>query len=467
MAEAGTFNPDVQEGQPANFMYWSRPIEQPKANQSQETLLKGTGSVFDKGAATAVKVQEMNIDQQVDEGVDKYRDAATQRLKTAYEDVSGKQYGVLPESPLGGTDAPARLQDRLKGLDTLDAAKQSGKYSETYLYSQYASLAKDIRGKYPGFRDYIDERFKRSTGVDPANAVVAKMQQDINSYFTNKADAGKHIATEVDNYIMKGGDDLQVHRDRALYDQGKITAQQLRDSLGRANAFDYNLNKMKAQGEAVKMDADTKKINARSAAGYILDKLQGDFVSNYHLPGQEFSAAQLQENLRKASTDTQTKQKYGELLSQYETVARQQFEKKLRETGPDGRSIADDLGGPDEVKKQIDDSMTFFATNRKWMEDEKFGPVAAAANAVKAKTDDIWKDVSQTDIGTHMLMTSKIMKDNPEFGHIIVSQMNDAYPNAPQQLRALITDQHLRLLSGLSPLSGQPIDPAHPQAARI
>jgi len=60
-----------------------------------------------------------------------------------------------------------------------------GKVNDTQYTMQVNSLLKQLRTQYPGFKDYIDTEMKSYSGIDPANAVMKNLLEDINHNATN------------------------------------------------------------------------------------------------------------------------------------------------------------------------------------------------------------------------------------------------------------------------------------------
>lgn len=194
-----SFNPAVQPTQDPNWLGWSKPITQPEGDKSAGVALSEAGSLLGEGLKTADFFVKSGIQDQIIAGVDKERDAYTSTLAATNDAVhSGTQ--VAQAAGTTTTDAtplnllsipadkplPSQLGNLSSTLSTLDGAKANGKLSETAYYGRLDALAKDLRSRYPGYRDYIDNEFKSVSGVDTANKYLSGMISDINSFATNQ-----------------------------------------------------------------------------------------------------------------------------------------------------------------------------------------------------------------------------------------------------------------------------------------
>lgn len=198
------FNPDVQQVGEQNYLGWSKSIQTPEANKSKALMLSGAGEVVESGAKAADLLMESHVTRQAYEQGSALRDQEIGLLENTLGIVRTQQQsdpkspGYAPSDNILSTNTDARpVPDSLKGLprlaQTMQAAKGSGKFSETEYKGRVDTLAKDLRSQYPGYRHYIDTALQRATGVDAANAYVSGLLGDLNS-FVGKKDAEKEKA---------------------------------------------------------------------------------------------------------------------------------------------------------------------------------------------------------------------------------------------------------------------------------
>ena len=176
--EESPFNPEPQTEQPGNYIYWSRPITEPKANVSSEIALKGAGQAIKGGTELGIAGEENSIRNDIYQKTDQLNDQYIQRLSQADSLIGGDN--KIDQPPKTGP------MQRLPGsLETLTAARDNGKMSETYYYQQIYNMAKQMRSQNPMFRDYIDNQFSRITKEQPANDLIKSLTGDINAYAAN------------------------------------------------------------------------------------------------------------------------------------------------------------------------------------------------------------------------------------------------------------------------------------------
>jgi hypothetical protein len=194
------FNPNVQQVADPNYMGYTKVVEGPPPNKAGAMRLGVLGDALEgtvKLADTAVKKQ---IDIDIHKQVDEQRDAYTSGLEKARAEQQG---GIIAQAPgnlmdsNASMDAPPALDKTLDGIQTLAAARQAGKINDTYYTQQLNSIAKNVRNQYPGYRDYIDEKVKSATGMDPANAYYKNIMQDINASMAGKKEAADKVLNQL------------------------------------------------------------------------------------------------------------------------------------------------------------------------------------------------------------------------------------------------------------------------------
>lgn len=86
---------------------------------------------------------------------------------------------------------PAELKKSGSALQNLQTALEQGKISDTYYYGQLVSLTKQMRSKYPGYEQYVDETIQSVTGVRPANAYRSALMNEISDQQNAASDQAK------------------------------------------------------------------------------------------------------------------------------------------------------------------------------------------------------------------------------------------------------------------------------------
>src|SRR5579872_3501006 len=85
------------------------------------------------------------------------------------------------------TSAPSAVTQGLSGVERLaNAREQGGKFRTTSFDADIDRSLKDLRAKWPGYRDYIDQEASRIVGYNPANKLVSDKLAQLNELTTNK-----------------------------------------------------------------------------------------------------------------------------------------------------------------------------------------------------------------------------------------------------------------------------------------
>lgn len=202
-----------QADAPDTPYFWSKPTSEPKPDISGEIKGKAIGGALNEGASALKEgvqgitaAYEKGIQNSIYAAVDPVRDDYMAKLHTADQALRDKD---VPD-PLG-RDAPRDVKGLPRALDTLDNARANGKLSQTDYDARLNALAKEIRSKYPGFRQYVDEEFKRVTGRDSANQYIRSVIGDIDSFI-----AGKQAKRDsLETHLMTNG--LKYHGFDVIY----------------------------------------------------------------------------------------------------------------------------------------------------------------------------------------------------------------------------------------------------------
>lgn len=158
--------------------------------QGQAVAEKGYGDLFagivgigDFMAKAGVHMVKKDIEDQVYEVANKERLAFTAELEKI---KAGGGKGILDANAEMGEETPQEISDLPDTLGTLQSARNAGKLSKTDYQGRLLEAAKDLRNRYPGFKQEIDHEFTKVTGVNPANAVITGLINDINRANSNQ-----------------------------------------------------------------------------------------------------------------------------------------------------------------------------------------------------------------------------------------------------------------------------------------
>lgn len=205
------FNPDVPQPNAPTYFSLSQPISEMRGDMSTGVALSGAGDILKSSLSAADTVVKSVIDQKIHEGADLNRNAYTGALEQAVGIPLDQRLGTTPDQVVPPTQVadntlipgsvakpvPASLEQAVgQPLQLTGQMALSGSKGALGLYynSNLALMAKDLRGQFPGYRDYIDRKIEQVTGENPANAYYKNLQAIISDAIThNKTDTTKGL----------------------------------------------------------------------------------------------------------------------------------------------------------------------------------------------------------------------------------------------------------------------------------
>jgi GH24 family phage-related lysozyme (muramidase) len=192
------FNPETGVGNP-NFLEYSRGSIPDRSagmklegkgdalrakgalKQGQGNVLEGLGDVFKMGLEVGDRYVKDNIRKDVE----------------SIDAESNDFWGVDSAMQVAGVEAPRRgtaqplpddLMYRREQLGLLKGAFESGRLTSSHFYGRLAMAVKELRQKYPGYRQEVDDIVADVTGLNPANALRNQLLQDWESASKENAD---------------------------------------------------------------------------------------------------------------------------------------------------------------------------------------------------------------------------------------------------------------------------------------
>lgn len=413
-----TFNPDVPNIEPKEYLRVPQGIRQPESSKSTAYALEGAGKVIEEGAKAADWYVKGVIDDQIHAGVDTIRDKYTSDLQNVYDKfhtaaatqstssaAATTQPGQIPGSAptvpadkfsiLGSSNepnVPGELRNLPSMLGSLDAAKASGKYSKTYLDAQYDTLAKDFRSRYPGYRDYIDQKFESTTGSNPANARITSMLSDINSFVTQRNAQNQHIDNIISGLAKEGNIPMSnLYAKRA---SGNIDNAADMRAVAENQAWKYQFEKNRLIFGDYKNNQEMQTMWAKRAMPETAHGLSGQYVSNMVIADPTTGKARnLTEYLDKVLTgkekapDNIQAEQMAKLIEanamQYEAEVRKHFNSIEPNSKQPYRAIA----GDDETEKFIKSGREPFKTLQDAVFKGDFTLASSTANLIKHRGD--------------------------------------------------------------------------------
>lgn len=370
------FNPQVPGTSDPNYLGLSKSISQPQSDESTAYLLKGIGDNLGLGIKAADTVIKKTIDENLYSQIDEARDTYTSRLWQVRDSKANAQPDIVGGTAVdgmefsgqkrssAGTAPQGELPMPLQNLDTvvnnLQGALGAGKISNVYYHSRLNTIAKDMRSQYPGYREYIDEKISSITGINPANAQIQSLLQDINRLQTGADKDYNRAMASLDRLNDLGVPFANVEMAR-LRQAGNNP-----EAIAKAEAFvneqqmrKYELDRRKAEREDFKGSQEEKAYKDRQDATYIISDVANNYLKNIRASSGLTSVDEIRQRLFEHETGKNVMSgeeatKLGVLMQTYLTQAKDQVAAQFRQRRADGTSLEASLGGPKAAAEFID-----------------------------------------------------------------------------------------------------------------
>jgi len=442
------FNPDVPDVQSQpNFRTDSQSISQKEGDKSLGVALKGFGDVFEQG----VKLYDETVKSFIkDEAINKasiIRDTRIAELETQTgrpspsEAITGE--GNAPTSersliPLG-KPLPAELATLPQRAAQLKGARDNGKISPSDYWSRQSALATSLRSKYgPAYYDYVDQQISKITGVDPANAYIKSLTEDINATLTAKdVNRAKDIALIDANLEFPG-----IAQLRGKYDRGEISSAELRLEVGKFQVQkeqyaqeERERNQFKGSREQAKLIAiDHATVMAAQEAHNLIHSMtvvsgetigqQADKLRNGQLKGEEIIA-------------------FGNMVQGQKSLYIKQMVAKYNKEG-----LTTKLGGQEEANKLINAAAIEFDTISKSIFDKDFGVAEYNKRAYETVVNDKkYQLIKSKDLGAFVALQETLKGHSPEFASKVIDRLILSQPNLLSAIKLYVDNDVLKILT--------------------
>lgn len=445
------FNPDVPQGRDGmpNYFRYSEPVSDIQADKSKGIALAGAGTAIEGAAELAKTTAHDIINKDVRETVEPIRDDFTKQL----EAVRAAQNNIVPNAvqttsgnSVGGTAAsfaqaptPPAIDSGLSKVQSIQDAFTNGKINDTYYDQRLKTGVTELRSRYPGFVDYIDQKVSSITGVNPANAYITNLMQDINHAVSSKkteADKVLDIArTKGINYdkgyqMYQGLKNGTVSEDKYMewYGEENVKDTQRERALG-----DLNLKAKAGQdveGEAKKVLSD-----------HISSRISSDFNGMISINGLNSPVAildfmrQAEENPGKF-TGPQYEEFAAKMIAHQNTLRTQ----LALETNRNG--LTNKVGGSAARDAELDSQMKIYDFLKGVKDANGFGVAMFHVNQAKAVSQQRKDNFTMSSIG-EVADKAEILnqKFGPGFAPLIAQTIMGEQTKLPDQLKALFHEK--------------------------
>jgi hypothetical protein len=234
------------------------------STQGLSALVGGVGNLFSAVVDTADSLIKRDVDRRATEAADQIFD----------------EFGVSDATTIYGSDVnneptPEEINRAEKNLKRLYNANSRGALSDTAFAARADAVARQLRARYPGHRDYIDQRISNVTGVRPANAIVRGLMEQASAQ-RSAAGQGEKDRLQYLESITKAG----------LYKPGmeNLGYMELLQTTGPMYAERQKIDVMKSQIELARAQNQATGELAARAAKQTINLQMMDTLSNVTSP---------------------------------------------------------------------------------------------------------------------------------------------------------------------------------------
>lgn len=433
------FNPQFSSPDPS-YLGWSKPSSQPEADKSTGIALKAAGDAFEEGVAltdTTIKgVIRDDIATQSDKQKQDFLDQL-QQFKTQYgtanplnSNAAATDQDLMPDK---GTDAPKDVTNALAKVQTINDAKEQGsKFRTTSLDANLTDTLKDIRSRYPGYRDYIDEQASRIIGYNPANKLISDQIAQLNEQTSNARKEQDFWEKQIVNSGFDKSSDVlnQFRQDHNIAAVQNYLAKNNSAVEGvKRQISDFNLSNAKAADVQTKAENAAYALSDHAATAYFMNRGIVD-ENGVEGPSSDQISTKLQQlQASPNGRDAEAIRNAGMQLEALRQRNQLELMTQLRnQKNSDGRSIYDTLG-PKRVNEIVNETIgKYYDAQHRGLTDGNLGLVFAVQNAgadvVNNAAFKVLKNPTLSGIATTGAVLNKLM---PNLSPGLMEEVNKTY----------------------------------------
>src|SRR6185503_6270452 len=350
------------------------------AMKSYGDLFAGVVGIADFMGKAGVQMVKKDIEDRVYDVANKERQSYTEYLETV---KAGKGVKNLLDARAEAIDdeTPGEVEGLPDRLGSLTGARDAGKISNSYYQARLLAEAKDLRARYPGFRQEIDDQFAKVTGVNPANAYINSLVGDIN----RAAAAANKGQSKIESFILQ----RQGYPNAPdVYQKFKAGQIQDKDVLNWAAPYERQDQELKMRAAKIN---DTKlsrgeveyqaSRGADAAFGMVVGRSVDQMLGRMGINSAE-DASKLDLQVKAGAIPANRFAELGQEIADHRAQLRVQMKKDADQHG-----ITKILGA-DEVNKRIDASLQQLETLNDRVYNKDFGGIYRTAKAIKSQTED-------------------------------------------------------------------------------
>jgi hypothetical protein len=361
------FNPQLQPTRAEEFLNLSKPISTVPVDKSKGMTLETIG----QGIEGTVKLTDDLIKNTIRNDLTSQIDQRKEDFTTQLEQQAGvskpsDSTNILPDGVTNSV--PSEIKSGLNRIQNLQSAINNGagdKINDTLYSGQINSIVKNMRSKYPGYRDYIDSEASKISGLPVANAYYKNLMQDINARNSLiRTEAEKPLNMLRSNINIPGAPEMIQ-----AYMSGRVDANGVYRWIGRNLSIKYELDQRKAAREEFKGSRDVRAIVASDDASFEAYATVSNYFNNLVTASGQ-TVGNLIDSVTKGQVHLSSSdaQKLGVLIAGAKQKAREEILAKWNQGG--ANSMIAHLGGIKAANDILDqhfqrfDNMINLVTNK-------------------------------------------------------------------------------------------------------
>lgn len=399
------FAPYLEPTSPGSYLRLSNTITQPGPDSSTGMIWSTLGNAVEGAAKLADSYIKRDSDEQIHAQMDKLQEEKNQSIATTYNAVTKGTVADAEGNPVSLTDlftkkpeerTPADIKNIEQIARNLRAGREHGQYSDTYYRMQVDKFAKEMRSKYPGYRDYIDAKIKGEEG-STANELATSMIADLNAAMAGTKKETDKVETQLLSHLNLSP---EIYAAWANWKAGKMTDGEALQVLAKHRVIQQDLENRKITNQLGKEDHQK---TADDESAFATQHLRQLFVEGFNVAlmsdGEMNTAKKAQDKMLEMAAkgvklSDQELQQVGQIFQASENMIRSRSEAYMDEiwnpTDPKEKQLTRRaLIGAKKAGELIEENMKQVTDLKKFFYDGNFGMAAAGKMANEARINDM------------------------------------------------------------------------------
>jgi hypothetical protein len=316
------------------------------------------------------------------------------------------------------------------------------------------SLAKQLRSQYPGYRDYIDEQIQSVSGMNPANAFMKNLLEDINRNSESNKTETNAIRSSLQGLIDKGFHDAggtSAATVMQAWKSGLIDGNKVNSWINSSMKLDFDIkqraaNRADTQGNEADAAVSATKELSQNAAQTIAQNWSTMTIAK----GTDTPAGLskfLQENAGNSQVMDERSQAIGQQMQAMRTRTFQMLMAKANEGGTN--SLVSRLGGdPEKAAKVINGQLATWDLAIQDVYNKDWGSAYSHMNfnkAIAADSTNVLYNAKDDDVRKYNRMVGAINNISPQFGKDFFQR--SLLSNVPQGEKEFLKTIKMELLT--------------------